>query len=137
MTRRTLLLAGLAAVVAAPAARLLGDRGYDPERRRAYEALVEALLDHGSLPGRASEARAAADRLAELYADALPARRREIDAILDAIGGNLARRSKAERVALLRDWAAEGGERRALAARATALAGAAFGPADRPLTVVI
>jgi hypothetical protein len=73
-----------------------------------------------------------------LYADALPRRRQEIDDVLDSLAqAGLADRRPADRIALLRQWAAAGGERRALAARATALAAAAYGPADRALPVVI
>jgi hypothetical protein len=138
ITRRTLLLATAAALAAPPVLRLVQLRGYDRDRRAVYEALVEALLDADALPGTAAGAPAAGDRLAALYAEALPRRRREIDAVLDGLAeAKLAHRSPAERIALLRQWAAAGGERRVLAARATTLAGAAYGPPDRPLPVVI
>ena len=134
LTRRSLLAAAGAAAIAPPIVRLLGERGYDRDRRRAYEALVEALADHGALPADGG----AGDRLAAIYRQSLPRRRREIDAVLDALTrARLADQTPAERVALLDDWAAAGGERRALAARALALAGAAYGPAERPLTVAI
>jgi hypothetical protein len=134
LTRRSLLAAAGAAALAPPLWRTLQQRGYDNDRRRAYEALVAALADHGALPGDAG----AGDRLADLYRESLPRRRREIDQVLDALAhARLAERTPKERVALLRDWAAAGGERRALAARALALAGAAYGPAERPLTVAV
>jgi hypothetical protein len=111
------------------------ERGYDADRRRAYEALVQALLAHRALPGGGGDA---GDRLAALYRDALPVRRREIDAVLDTLArANLAQKPVPDRLRLLRDWSAAGGERRVVAARALALASAAYGPADRPLTVVI
>lgn len=138
VTRRTLLLAAVAAAAAPPALRILHERGYDRDRRRAYEALVAALLATGALPGGAEGARAAGDRLDALYAGALPRRRREIDAVLDELArARLARRAPQERIALLREWSAAGGERRAVAARAVALGSAAYGPADRALPVVI
>lgn len=138
LTRRTLLLAAVAAAATPPALHLLQERGYDSERRRAYEALVEALLAAGILAGGPDGARAAAGRLNALYGDALPRRRREIDAVLDDLRrAGLAQRTPAERIELLRGWSAAGGERRTVAARAVALASAAFGPADRALTVVI
>ena len=134
LTRRSLLAAAGAAALAPPLWRVLQERGYDRDRRRAYEALVAALADHGALPGDGG----AGDRLALLYRESLPRRRREIDAVLDALAeARLADRTPAQRVAVLRGWAAAGGERRALAARALALAGAAYGPAERPLTVAI
>jgi hypothetical protein len=138
ITRRTLLLAAAAGVVAPTVLRRARQRGYDDDRRRHYEALVEALLGAGALPGTAAEASSAGDRLAALYADSLPRRRREIDAVLDGLAqAKLARLHPPERIALLREWAAAGGERRVLAARATALAAAAYGPSDRPLPVAI
>jgi hypothetical protein len=138
ITRRTLLLAAAGAAMAPVALRVARERGYDRERRRSYRALVEALLVTGALPGSPADAASAGDRLGALYADALPRRRREIDAVLDALAqARLAQRAPAGRVALLREWAAAGGERRAIAARAIALASAAYGPADRPLPVVI
>jgi hypothetical protein len=116
----------------------LSQRGYDRERRRAYQALVEALLDAGKLPGVPREATQAGDRLASVYRDALPRRRGEIDAVLDALAdARIAEQRPAQRLQTLRRWVAAGGERRALAARAVDLASAAFGPADRPLPVVI
>lgn len=134
LTRRSLIAAAGAAALAPPLWRPFQERGYDRDRRRAYEALVAALADHGALPGDAG----AGDRLAELYRESLPRRRREIDQVLDALSrARLDKRPPGERVALLKDWAAAGGERRALAARALALAGAAYGPAERPLTVAI
>src|SRR5215217_772068 len=84
LTRRSLLAAAALAVAAPPFVRELHERGYDRERRRAYEALVDALVDHGALPGGGG-ATAPGDRLAELYRDALPRRRREIDAVLDGL----------------------------------------------------
>jgi hypothetical protein len=126
-------------VVAAPGVlRAVQPRGYDRARQRAYEALVEALLEAGKLPGSPHEAARAGDRLAALYREALPRRRAEIDAVLDALAdARLAERPRAQRLRTLRRWAVDGGERRATAARALALAGAAFGPTDRPLPVVI
>lgn len=115
--------------------RSVRERGYDGDRRRAYEALVQALVADGALPGGGGDA---GDRLAALYRDALPGRRREIDSVLDKLArANLARKPVSERLSLLRAWSAAGGERRVVAARALALASAAYGPADRPLTVVI
>src|SRR4051794_26997972 len=132
LTRRSLLAAAGAAALAPPLWRSLQERGYDRDRRRAYEALVAALADYGALPGDAG----AGDRLAQLYGESLPRRRREIDDVLDALAhARLDKRAPSDRVALLRMWAAAGGERRALAARALALAGAAYGPTERPLTV--
>jgi len=132
LTRRSLLAAVGAAALAPPLWRSLQERGYDRDRRRAYEALVTALADHGSLPRDAG----AADRLAEIYRESLPRRRREIEQVLDALSrARVEKRTPAQRVALLRHWAAAGGDHRALAARALALAGAAYGPAERPLTV--
>ena len=134
LTRRSLLAAAGAVALAPPLWRALEERGYDRDRRRAYEALVAALADHGALPADGG----AGDRLGELYRASLPRRRREIDAVLDALAdAKLADKTPARRIALLREWAAAGGERRALAARALALAGAAYGPAERPLTVAI
>lgn len=138
ITRRTLLLGALATAAAGPALGLLRERDGARDRRRSYQALVDALIGAGALPGPPSAASAAADRLTALHAASLPARRREIDAVLDGLDrAQLARLAPPERLALLRGWAAAGGERRVLAARALALAGAAFGPADRPLPVVI
>jgi hypothetical protein len=137
LTRRSLLVLAGSAATAPVLLRLVGERGFDGERRVAYEALCEALLVARALPDRTG-ASGAADRLADVYADALPARRREIDLVLDAlIAARLAHRHAAERLQVLREWAAAGGERRATAARALDLAGAAFGPADRPLPVVV
>ena len=134
LTRRSVLAAAGAAALAPPLVRLLGERGYDRDRRDVYEALVAALADHGALPADGG----AGDRLAALYRESLPRRRREIDAVLDALAqARLADKTPPQRVALLREWAAAGGKRRALAARALALAGAAYGPAERPLTVAI
>ena len=133
LTRRSVLAAAGAAALAPPLV-WVGQRGYDRDRRRAYEALVAALTDHGALPADGG----AGDRLAALYRESLPRRRREIDAVLDALAqARLADKTPPQRVALLREWAAAGGKRRALAARALALAGAAYGPAERPLTVAI
>jgi hypothetical protein len=77
--------------------------------------------------------------LSVLYGDALPGRRREIDVVLDALSdARFARIDTAARIRVLRRWTAAGGERRALAGRALALAAAAYGPADdRALPVVI
>jgi hypothetical protein len=135
VTRRTVVLAALAAAVSGGAVDLFRRRGRDVERLRAYEALIQALLDNGALPGAASPG----DGLQALYATALPARRREIDAVLDGlVDARLTRISRHERVAHLRRWAAAGGERRALAAHALALAAAAYGPIDdRAVPVVI
>jgi hypothetical protein len=133
LTRRSLLGAALVAV-AVP--RNLTRRG-DPDRTRAYEALVDALVDHGALPHGGGKTNAG-ERLAALYAEALPRRRREIDAVLDGlVQARFARRPRSDRIALLRRWANEGGQRRVLAARALALAGATSGPADRALPVAI
>ena len=138
LTRRSLLASAALAAAAPPAYRLLRERGYDRERRRAYRALIDALLRAGALPAAANAAPAATDRLGEVYATALPRRRTEIDAVLDALGrAGFADLAPRARLGLLRRWAAAGGERRVVAARALALAGAAFGPADRPLPVVI
>jgi hypothetical protein len=138
LTRRTFLLAALAAAAAPSALRFARRRGYDVDRRRAYQALVEGLLAAGALPDPPASAPAAGERLAGLYADALPRRRREMDDVLDELArADLPRRAPADRVALLRDWAAAGGDQRILAARATALAAAAYGPTDRALPVVI
>ena len=139
ITRRTLLLGALAtAAAAAPVWQFVRERGYDRDRRQAYEALVEALSDVRALPATTADAPAAGDRLEALYADALPRRRREIDAVLDELArAGVAQRSPSERIALLREWAAAGGDRRATAGRALALAAAAYGPADRALTVAI
>ena len=136
LSRRTLVLAALGALSAAPVLGYLGHR--DSGGRDAYEAMVEALLDHGALPDPARGAASAGARLSDLYADALPARRREIDEVLGELSrSGIARMNTRERVAVLRGWAAAGGERRALAARATALAAAAYGPAGGALPVVI
>ena len=136
LTRRTLVLAALGALSAAPAIGYLGRR--ERNGRDAYQAIVEALIDHGALPDAPAGAASAADRLSALYADALPARRREIDRVFDELAAaDVAGMNKRERIALLRDWAAAGGEHRALAAQATALAAAAYGPPDGALPVVI
>jgi len=135
VTRRTLVLAAVAAAATGPAVNLFWRRGRDGERQRAYEALVEALLDHGALPDAASPG----NGLSDLYACALPARRREIDSVLDGlVDAKLTHIPAHERVAHLRRWAAAGGERRALAAHALALAASAYGPSDdRAVPVVI
>ena len=137
LTRRSLLGAAATAVAVPSLWGLIRERGYDRDRRRAYESLVDALVEHGALP-RGGGASAPGDRLADLYRDALPRRRREIDGVLDRLASaRFADKRPAERIDLLRRWAREGGDRRVLAARSLALAGAAFGPADRPLPVVI
>ena len=134
LTRRSLLAAGAVAVAAGPLARQLPARGDDRDRRRAYEALVDALAQDGRLPQSAG----ASDRLAALYRDALPRRRAEIDEVLDALAAaGIERRPPTDRLRLLRKWADEGAGRRVLAARALALAAASHGPADRPLTVTL
>ena len=132
LTRRSFLGAAAAAVLAGPALHLARERGYDRDRRRTYAGLVEGLIAAGALPDGAP------GRLADVYADALPRRRREIGGVLDALAdARLAQRAPAERVALLREWAAAGGARRALAARAVDLAAGSYGPGDRALPVVI
>jgi len=137
LTRRSLLAGAAVAVATPPLWGLLRERGYDRERKRAYEALVDALTDHGALP-HGGERTTAGDRLAALYHEALPRRRREIDAVLDGLAqARFAQRTRPDRIATLRRWAHERGDRRALAARALALAGATSGPADRPLPVAI
>jgi hypothetical protein len=138
LTRRSLLVASAAAAVALPLARTLQERGYDRERRNAYEALVESLVAAGALPATGGEHGAAGERLTALYREALPARRREIDAVLDGlVDARFPQLPRDRRTEALRRWAAAGGDRRVLAARALALAGAAFGPTDRPLPVAI
>jgi hypothetical protein len=139
LSRRRLLLAVAGAALAGPAVARLAGGDAGAARARVREALVEALLDHGALPGAAADAPAAAERLRAFRAAALPARRRELDAALDALGrAGLPQLSPAARIRLLRRWAREGGERRAVAARALALAAAAYGPDDgHPLPVVI
>ena len=138
ITRRTLLIGAVAAAAAGPALRFTLERGYDRDRRRAYEALVEGLIVAGALPDAPTGAPGAADRLSALYARALPRRRREIDRVLDDLAAaQLHRRTPEVRGAQLRAWAASGGDQRALAARAVALGSAAYGPVDRPLPVVI
>ena len=137
-TRRSLIASAAVAAVAPTAYRLLRESGYDDERRRAYSALIDALLVAGALPAEANAAPAATARLGQAYAAALPRRRAEIDAVLDALArARFADLAPHGRLRLLRRWGASGGERRMTAARALALAGAAFGPADRPLPVVI
>jgi len=137
LTRRSLLAGAVAAAAAAPLWNLLRERGYDRERRRAYDALVDALTDHGALP-HGGQRTTAGERLAALYDEALPRRRREIDAVLDGlVQARFAQRTRPDRIATLRRWANEGGDRRVLAARALALAGATSGPADCPLPVAI
>src|SRR5829696_1090385 len=117
LTRRSLLAVGALAVAAVPRARQLPARGYDRDRRRAYEALVDALAHDGRLP----ESPGAGDRLAALYRDALPGRRAEIDEVLDTLAAaGIDRRPPADRLCVLRRWAEEGTERRALATRALA-----------------
>jgi len=134
LTRRSLLAVGALAVAAVPRARQLPARGYDRDRRRAYEALVDALAHDGRMP----ESPGAGDRLAALYRGALPRRRAEIDEVLDALAAaGIERRPPTDRLRLLRKWADEGAGRRVLAARALALAAASHGPADRPLTVTL
>jgi len=135
VTRRTLVLTAVAAAASGPALNLFWRRGRDVERARAYEALVQALLEQGALPDAASPEYG----LSDLYARALPARRREIDSVLDGlVDAKLTRIPAHERVAHLRRWAAVGGDRRALAVHALALAAAAYGPADdRAVPVVI
>src|SRR4051794_18892286 len=113
LTRRSLFGALALAVVAPPLVQLVRDRGFDRERRSTYVALIDALAAQGALPG---EARGADARLAAIYTDALPRRRKEIDDVLDELTcAGLAERPPAERLSVLRGWAEAGGERRALA----------------------
>ena len=138
LSRRSLLLAAAALVAVPPVLRLGRPERPGPDPLREYQALVEALLLARALPGSPAGARGARDRLAAHRREALPGRRAEIDGVLAGLAGaRLANREPRERIAELRRWAAAGGERRVLAARALALAGAAYGPVDRPLPVVI
>ena len=135
VTRRTAVLGALAAALAWPVLGRLSPTGSPRLRQQTYAALVAALVDHGALPAAAPPR----ESLASVRSDALPLRQKEIDDVLDALErAGVSRRPPRERIQLLRAWSAAGGERRALAARATALAAAAYGPADdRSLPVVI
>jgi len=137
ITRRSLVVGVVGAGIAAPLVGRPGEQGLDHRRRRAFETLVEAVYGRQAVAARHGQS-SAADRLAQVYDAALPARRREIDGVLDElVAARLAHRTTAERRAVISGWAAAGGDRRATAARALALAGAAFGPTDRPLAAVI